>query len=131
MCVWRKVKEAMNLVLDQDLVAEVSARYDVFSIFKVGKKCNTTLSTSNLSLTLKMNFGNCSPETKFHLQAEVCLLWKHTVIVRLFSWYRFVRYYGQRPSLKRRFPHRYDCHSRGSVRWPFDILEKRWTLESW
>jgi hypothetical protein len=44
MCVWRKVKEAMNLVLGQDLVAEVSARYDVFSIFKVGKKCNTTFS---------------------------------------------------------------------------------------
>ena len=34
----------MNLVLDQDLVAEVSARYDVFSIFKLGKKGNTTIS---------------------------------------------------------------------------------------
>jgi hypothetical protein len=29
----------------EDLVAEVSARYDVFSIFKVGKKYNTTFST--------------------------------------------------------------------------------------
>jgi hypothetical protein len=57
MCVWRKVKEAMN---HQDLVAEVSARYDAFSIFKVGKKCNITFSTFDLSLTVKMNFENRS-----------------------------------------------------------------------
>jgi hypothetical protein len=43
----------------------------------------------------------------------------------------FVRYYGQRPSLRRRFSQRYNCHSRGSVRWTFNILAKQWTLESW
>jgi hypothetical protein len=32
------VKEAMNLVLDEDLVAEVSARYGAFSIFKAEKE---------------------------------------------------------------------------------------------
>jgi hypothetical protein len=63
MCVWRKVKEAMNLVLDQDLVAEVSARYDVFAIFTVGKKYNTTFSTFDLYLTLEMYFENCSFRT--------------------------------------------------------------------
>jgi hypothetical protein len=64
----------MNVVLNQDLVADVSARYDVFLVFKVGKKPNTTFSTCDLSLTLKMNFENCSLGTKFHLIAEVCLL---------------------------------------------------------
>ncbi len=53
------MKEAMDLVLDQNLLAEVSARYDVFSIFTVGKKCNTTFSMFDLYLTLKMNFENC------------------------------------------------------------------------
>ncbi len=74
MRVGRKVKEAMNVVLDQDLVAEVSARYDVFSIFKVEKKCNTTFSPFGLSLMLKMDFENCSLGTKFHVLAKVCLL---------------------------------------------------------
>ncbi len=45
MYVWRKMKEAMNLVSDQDLVDEVAGRYDVFSIFTVVKKCNTNFST--------------------------------------------------------------------------------------
>ncbi len=58
-----KMKEAMNLVLDQDLVAEVPDRYDVFAIFTVGKKYNTTFSTFDLYLTLKMNFVNCSFRT--------------------------------------------------------------------
>jgi hypothetical protein len=70
MRIWRKVKEAINLAMDQDLLAEVSARYDVFSIFKVGKKCNTTFSTFDLYLMLKMNFENGSLGTKFHLLAE-------------------------------------------------------------
>ena len=55
----------------------------------------------------------------------------HTVIVHLFIRCRvvgahlhFVRYYGQRPSLRRRFSHLNDCHSRGSVSWPLDILKK-------
>jgi hypothetical protein len=60
MCVGRKVKEAMNLVSGQDLVAEVSARYDVLSIFTVEKKCNTTFSAFDLYRTLKMNFKNYS-----------------------------------------------------------------------
>ena len=63
----------MNLVLNQDLVAEVSARYDVFLFFKVGKKPNTTFATCDLSLTLKMNFENSALGTKFHLIAEDCL----------------------------------------------------------
>jgi hypothetical protein len=52
MCVWRKVKEDMNLVLDQDLLAEVSARYGIVSVFKLRKKCNTTFSNFDLYLTL-------------------------------------------------------------------------------
>jgi hypothetical protein len=44
MYVWRKMKEAVNLVLDQDLVDEVSGQYDI-SILPVVKKCNTNFST--------------------------------------------------------------------------------------
>jgi hypothetical protein len=55
MRVWEKVKEAMSPFLDEDLVAEVSARYDAFSIFKAGKKCNTTFSTNDLYLTMKIS----------------------------------------------------------------------------
>jgi hypothetical protein len=79
MCVWRKVKETINLVLNQDPVAEVSARYDVFAIFKAGKKSNTILSTFDLDLMLTMHFENCSLGIKCHLLAEVCLLWKFQV----------------------------------------------------
>ncbi len=68
------MKEAMNLVLDQDVVAEVSARYDVVWIFKVGKICNTTFSNFDLNWTLKMDFENCPLGRKFYLLAEVCLL---------------------------------------------------------
>ena len=64
----------MDLVLGQDVVAEVSARYDAFSIFKVRKKCIPTFSTWDLYLTLKINFENCSLGTKFHLLADFCLL---------------------------------------------------------
>ncbi len=38
------MKEAVNLVLDQDLVDEVSGQYDI-SILPVVKKCNTNFST--------------------------------------------------------------------------------------
>jgi hypothetical protein len=65
------MKEANNLAMDQDLLAEVSAREDVFLIFKVGKKCNITYSIFDLYLMLKMNFENCSLGTKFHLLVEV------------------------------------------------------------
>ena len=68
------MKKAMNFVFDQDLVAEVSARYDAFSIFQVGKKCITTFSTWDLYLTLKINFENYSLGTKFYLLAEGYLL---------------------------------------------------------
>ena len=64
----------MDLVLGQDVVAQVSARYDAFSIFKVGKKCITTFSTWDLYLTRKINFENCSLGTKFYLLAEGYLL---------------------------------------------------------
>ncbi len=47
----------MSFVLDQDLVVKVSARFDVFSSFKVGKKSHISFSTFNLCLTLKMNWG--------------------------------------------------------------------------
>jgi hypothetical protein len=77
------MKEAMNLILDQNLLAEVSARYDVFSIFTVGKKCNTTFSTFDLYLTLMMNFENCALGIKFHLLAEVCVLGKFQVIIEI------------------------------------------------
>jgi hypothetical protein len=33
----------MDLILDQDLVAQILARYN-FWIFKMGEKCNTTFS---------------------------------------------------------------------------------------
>ncbi len=55
----------MNLVCDQDLVAEVRARYEVFSIIIAGKQCNGTISTCDLYLKLKMNLENCSFEKKF------------------------------------------------------------------
>ena len=64
----------MNLVCDEDLVAEVLARYEVFSIVIVGKQCNGTISTCDLYLTLKMNLENCSLEIKFDRLAEVCLV---------------------------------------------------------
>jgi hypothetical protein len=147
------VKDAVSFVLDQDFVVKFSARFDAFSSFKVGKKSHTTFSTFNLCLTLKMNSKNRSLGTIFHLLADVVFLpWKFqvaqishyrnrvepsfvvvfldTMIVRLFLRCRlvgahlhFVRYYGQRPSLRRRFSQRYDCPSR-------DNVEKRWTLES-
>ena len=64
----------MNLVLGQDRVAKVSARYDAFSIFNVGKKRITAFSTCDLYLTLKINFENCSLGTIFYLLAEGYLL---------------------------------------------------------
>ena len=69
----------MDLVLGQDLVDEVSARYDAFSIFKLGKKCIATFSTWDLYLTLKINFENCSLGTKFYLLSGGYLLGKFQV----------------------------------------------------
>jgi hypothetical protein len=60
------------------------------------------------------------------------------MIVSLFLQRRVVRAHlnfdkhnGQRSSLRRWLSQRNDCHSPVSVRWRFDILEKRSTLESW
>jgi hypothetical protein len=57
------------------------------------------------------------------VEAPFVLVVLHTVIVRLFLRYRvvgahlnFVRYYGQRPSLRSRFSQRNDCPSRSGVR---------------
>jgi hypothetical protein len=68
------MREVMDLVLGQDRVAKVSARYDAFSIFKGGKKGITTFSTWDLYLTLKINFENFLLGTKFYLLAEGYLL---------------------------------------------------------
>jgi len=46
----------MNLVCDQDLVAEVWARYEVSSIIVVGKQCNGTISTCDLCCDTENEF---------------------------------------------------------------------------
>ena len=64
----------MNLVWDPDLVANVSAQYNAFSTFLMGKEYNSAVSISAHYLQLKMNLENCSLGMKFYRLGEVCVV---------------------------------------------------------
>jgi len=88
----------------------------LISISSTGRVMSTMKISSRLDKSLSREFENL-------LKARFVLVVLHTVIVRLLLRCRivgahlhFVRYYGQRPSLRRRFSQRYDWHRRGSIR---------------